>query len=203
MRQGVVNVYRISRTAKRKSFDQLLAVKCCHISDLSSYVRALPNMDQCVFSLGSVTRSREASESACKGDVIVYRGRDARERGYIDNVALCFTHSRLRRSEFNRCAVVFDRTSCYGVLHPCPERLFPVIDDLSEGVAAFVCRGHKEKVDSLESVISHPAYRPPPKRTAAVEPTVSTVQVKYISTAWKLLFIITSACRIRASRGRA
>ena len=200
MRQGVVNVYRISRTAKRKSFDQLKSSWRSNVATFLPFLATCAHSLTCVFSLGSVTRSREASESACKGDVIVYRGRDARERGYIDNVALCFTHSRLRRSEFNRCAVAFDRMSCYGVLHPCPERLFPVIDDLSEGVAAFVCRGHKEKVDSLESVISHPAYRPPPKRTAAVEPTV---QVKYISTAWKLLFIITSACRIRASRGRA
>ena len=36
---------------------------------------------ECHFSLGNVTRSRKSSQTGCFGDVSLYSGRDAREKG--------------------------------------------------------------------------------------------------------------------------
>ena len=131
---------------------------------------------ECYFAKGHVTRARREAEIACFGDVSSYAKRSARERGFVDDVDLCLGHSRLLLAENNRCAVVFDSDRCSGTLRPCAERLHAVLDDLSNSVSAYVCRRHRNDVDSLKRVVDHPLYEPPPKRLA-VAPIQLTVQV--------------------------
>ena len=128
----------------------------------------------CYFDSGSLTRSRRATESACFGNVFLYTARDARERGFPDEVHLCFGHSRRMLDECYRCAFVFDRERCSDGLRPCPDCLFKPLDDISNSVAAYVCRYHRSVMDSSECVTEHPRYQAPPKRVAVA---VAEVQV--------------------------
>ena len=118
------------------------------------------------------TRLRcRAAESDCFGNVRVYSGRACRERGYRDDVSLCATHSRLLRDEYHRCALTFDSISCSGTLESCPERIFAALEEITGVPSAYLCRFHRKGVDSMDAVVSHPLYRPPPKRaTAAIQP---------------------------------
>eukprot|EP00118_Oscarella_pearsei_P006253 m.28392 g.28392 ORF g.28392 m.28392 type:complete len:944 (+) comp30747_c0_seq1:253-3084(+) len=121
---------------------------------------------ECVFSVGLHTRSHRIVESSCFGAVSTYTDRNARERGFLENTTLCITHSRLALTKFQRCAVLFDISRCDGPLRPCAERLLPVLDDLTNAVSAYLCRKHKEIIDSCRCVNNHPAYTPPAKRIA-------------------------------------
>ena len=66
------------------------------------------SLAQCFYTLGHVTRARRASETPSFGTLETYNGREARERGFYDDVCVCLDHSRIRYDEFRRCAFCFD-----------------------------------------------------------------------------------------------
>ena len=138
---------------------------------------AMSDLLPCYLSVAHEKETRLAAEPSCFGDTSLFTGRDAKERGFRDSVRLCVAHSRLRCAEFQRCAFIFDSESCAKSLRPCPDRLFSVLDDLSNSVAAHVCRYHRSIMDEWNEVVEHPLYRPPPKRpvVAEIRPTLQVV----------------------------
>ena len=127
------------------------------------------SLAQCFYTLGHVTRARRASETPCFGTLETYNGREARERGFYDDVCLCLDHSRIRYDEFRRCAFRFDADRCSGSLRACPSRLCAPLDEITGEPAAYVCWYHFKEMDSCEQLIEHPRYEPPAKRVAAVQ----------------------------------
>ena len=131
-------------------------------------------MSRCFYHSLPFTRSRRP----CFGVPTSFSGRNARERGFFDDVQLCLRHSREEHAKYHRCAVLFDVSRCRDPLRPCPERPQSVLDDITGNPAAFICRCHIEEIDSIERVTSHPQYRPSAKRRAAVSATQSRPEVR-------------------------
>eukprot|EP00118_Oscarella_pearsei_P021514 m.242158 g.242158 ORF g.242158 m.242158 type:complete len:233 (+) comp40212_c0_seq4:428-1126(+) len=126
----------------------------------------------CVLDPSPMTRARDSSYSACFGMISAFSGAAVPQRGFPSDVSLCLRHSRESYRYHHRCAITFDAERCLDPLRACPERLFPVLDDLTNATAsAYLCKRHVEKVDEIQSITKHRFYRPPAKRHfAAVAP---------------------------------
>ena len=106
-------------------------------------------------------RASSSTESECARLTAVYAARDARLRGYKNDVTLSFCHSKEALTRSMKCAAAsFSSSRCSSKLRPCPERLFEVLDDLSCCVSAHLCRHQEEIVDYIKVVQEHPRYTP-------------------------------------------
>ena len=125
-----------------------------------------------------MTRHLLAQSTPCFGSIRSYSGREARQRGFSTLVSLCLRHSEAKAEEQRRCAMAMDRERCAGRLRPCPERLLPVLDDLTNAVVAYLCAKHNDEADSRADVTEHPSYESPAKRVAIVAPSQSIPETR-------------------------
>eukprot|EP00118_Oscarella_pearsei_P022184 m.253168 g.253168 ORF g.253168 m.253168 type:complete len:759 (+) comp40368_c2_seq5:2568-4844(+) len=167
----VVHVDRSKKTAFNDGLKNRFQLASSHSEAASRFYDFSwmePNR-QCYFSLGHITRTRSATGRSCLGKISLYSGRSAREHGFSVGVALCLAHAKFRRDQFHHCAFLFDHDRCTGPFRACPERLQPVLDDITGQVSAYVCRKHKNDIDSCVRITEHPKYQPPPQRASVLE----------------------------------
>ena len=173
LRPPNMNVVSNERFAARKTSygGRIPAKNVLYLFSLTLVAMAssLP-MLRCDLDPGVRTRHSSSTLSSCFGVISNYLEKEARQRGFLREVSLCYGHAKERLTAYNRCGLLFDRDRCSGPLRDCPERLWRALDDLAGAVVGYLCRRHAEEIDSKADVIESSFYTPPAKRSAAILP---------------------------------